>query len=157
MISRSIQKKEFQLPITFGTEIQFKVVYNPELVVDPCKLAINLMDEDQDFRLFKAEFKIKEGNRELVMIQGSRFAGEWVEYENNKAQLENVVPGENQIRIVVGEEKFQVYINNLLYPPCVLTDRLEYFEDLTMYTPDAACFSPIADSILLIHHSDKGT
>lgn len=157
----TITKEDFLLPFGFGTEIWFKVTYNPDLVDnDECRLSIEFRDDvdHANQNLFKSSFKIKYGATEMQLTQGSRINGGFVNYEEaiKKQVITNVVVGENQIRIVVGEDKFHVYINELLYIPVVPTDRLVHFGGMDFQNMDESeCFAPIADTILIIHRSEK--
>ena len=146
-------------PLTFGTELRFSFLYDPEitggLLFGECQIIIDIIDEDTSrFRLLKV--KLVKENIDNWVIQDSMNETAWVNYEKGRAILTNLITGENQVKLVVGGEKFQLYVNSILYEAVVLVNRLEYFEYLKIWFDETSCLTPIADTIFLIHHSDKG-
>ena len=76
--------------------------------------------------------------------------------EQGSSTIDNLVPGVNSLRIVVGVEEFEVYMNGYKHPTSVSTAELQQFSKLKFYPNNTECFSPIADSIELLHFINNG-
>ena len=103
-------------------------------------------------RLFKAQFIIHDGHNELKLAQTSMENSEWINCDNHLSEI-SIDEGVNSLRIVVGEQWFEVYINGKIYPSCVRVSsaRLQQFTAIQLWSKYSTCFSPIPSSIQ-IHH-----
>ena len=152
-MDKRVNKEEIEMPLAAGTELQLSVMYNPNLsLADTCKLQIDFeMGNPSENRLFHVKFVIHEGKDELRLVQSSKENGKWINCapELQKIHIDNLVVGKNSLRIVVGPEEFEVYINDKRYNSCVSTARLQQFTAIILDRAKSACFLPIPDTIQL--------
>ena len=145
------------MPIAVGSELQLSVTYNSGSVETTCKLQIDFeMGDINANRLFHVEFRIKIAGI-VELAQSLKKDSKWVNCID-PIDIDNLVEGDNSIRIVVGTAEFKVYINDKRYSSCVSTKRLEEFTAIRLYPETSECLSPIRDTIQLqnLHKANKG-
>ena len=148
-MNKSVWKKNIVMPITFGTELKLDVTYKPTII--SCRLPIKFVaGNNYQNILFQVVVEINK----LQLRQMSTKDGDFTEGE--QIPIDNLEIGPNSLRVLVGTEKFEVFINGKGYPSYVATDRLREFSFMRIFTGSAPCILPIADSIYIQHTVDKG-
>ena len=146
LLEEAIIKEDFVIPMAVGTQLRLTVIYDPTIdaVTTDCKLSFEF---DFGSQLYKTTFYINE----LYLDQNQNMGGVAC-----SESIDNLVTGANTLQIVASNDKFEVYINGVLYQSCVSTARLQEFNQISMSTGNKNCFSPIADTIQLVHKLNKG-
>ena len=114
--------------VSVGTNFYLKLMYTSQYTGN-CRISFNVIERDIMYHLdFRVSFDSLHYN---VLVQGMQENGAWQGHLESREAM-NLVEGDNDVSVTVGQDYFRVWINRVKYEENVEVDpaRLSRYSNL---------------------------